>query len=76
MVDELVIIGDVRAWSEQVVPDDGPAADRAAVMAIRAYAAGASVGEACRMGREYLASRARHPSRRPGPAVGRLALVS
>ena len=61
----------VKAWAAEMVPDEPQASAAAAEAAISAYAAGASVSEACYEARTLLGSWARHPSRRQTPASGR-----
>ncbi len=76
MGNELVLGEVVRAWVHQELGGDGEAAERAAAIAQVAYVEGASVGEACRKARDFLASWARHPAHRRGEGdavVARLA---
>ncbi len=54
MMDEVMIAGVVLAWAEQLYPGQPAAAEGAVEAAIRGYAAGASVSEACREAREFL----------------------
>ena len=64
MAGEAVLADAVRAWSETVCPGDRRAADRAVDVALRCYAAGASVGEACAEARLFITTWATHPSHR------------
>jgi len=63
---ELLILSYVQQIALDLLPGDPEAVSRVSDMAIRSYAGGASVSEACRDARLALRSMARHPSR---PAV-------
>jgi len=52
----------VRSWVEDALPGDTEAAEDAAAVALRAYAGGASVSEACAEARRLVVSWSRHPS--------------
>ncbi len=54
MMDEVMIAGVVLAWAEQLYPGQPDAAEGAVEAAIRGYAGGASVSEACREARGFL----------------------
>lgn len=77
MANEFVLAEVVRAWANQESPGDAQAAERAAAAARDAYASGASVDEACRTARAFLASWTCHPAHQKGcrgdVAVPRLA---
>ena len=62
METELIIADTVRRWAREVLPDQPVAADAAAALAIRCYAGGASVAEACEEARRFVGSWSRHPS--------------
>ncbi len=62
MANEFVLAEVVRAWVHEELPGDAEAAERAAAIAQVAYADGASVSEACRKARGFLASWAHHPA--------------
>ena len=59
---ELIIADTVRKWVGSVAPGVPRLADQAAVVAVRAYEAGASVAEACEEARRYTESRLQHPA--------------
>lgn len=61
-MEELWLAGAMRARSELMRPGDSAAAERAIAVALRAFAAGASISEASQEGRRFLACWARHPS--------------
>lgn len=75
MTNETIMVGMVRSRAELVVPGDRGAADRAAAVAMRALEDGASPSEACRVGRRFIESWARHPANRR-LAVQRVRLAS
>jgi hypothetical protein len=62
----------IRSWTEMTVPGESDLADAAVSLALRCYAAGASVSEATEMARLFVASWCRHPShvRSRHPQVG------
>ena len=60
---ESLLAGIVRDWALGVLPQETAAADGAVRVAMRSYAAGASVSESCREARKFLGSWSRHPSR-------------
>ena len=62
MNDALFIAHMVRNWACRVLPEEPAVADAAVMVAIRAYAGGASISEACDEGRKFMGSWARHPS--------------
>ena len=62
MSNELLLAGAVREWAEKVWPGEPAAAEGAVTVAMRCYAGGASVSEACREARGFLRGWARHPS--------------
>lgn len=62
---ELVLERCVRDWVETVTPGDERTAARAVARALGAYAAGASVPEACDQARRLVLGRMHHPSNRP-----------
>lgn len=62
MSEELWLAALVREWAVRVLPGDHGAADQAATLAVRAYAAGASFAEAHAQGQHYIACREQHPS--------------
>ena len=64
MTHETFVVGMVRSRAELVAPGDRNAADRAVTVAMRALEEGASASEACRMGRRFVESWARHPANR------------
>jgi hypothetical protein len=61
MIPEPLMAELVRAWSDQLCRTDRTAADRAVATAMRSYAGGASLSEACREARRFNQSWARHP---------------
>ena len=71
MGDELLVAGLIRAWAQHAVPDDQLATERAVIGAVCAYGAGASVSEACRVGRRLIEGSAESdsPSLRPRRAL-------
>ncbi len=75
MIEESMVAGLVRARSQLTLPGDLAAAERAAAVAVRLYAGGASVSEACREGHRFVESWARHPSHQETDRVA-LRLVS
>jgi hypothetical protein len=76
MIDELLVAGLVRAWSEQVAPSERAAADGGAAVAVRCFAGGASMSEAVSEGRRFVESWARHPSHQQTPRAEVLSLAS
>ena len=54
MIDEVMIAGVVLAWAEQLFPGQPDIARGALESAVRGYASGASVSEACRQARTFL----------------------
>ncbi|MGO8861604.1 MAG: hypothetical protein ACLQRH_12680 [Acidimicrobiales bacterium] len=76
MSDEQVLAEAVGWWSDQEVPGDRAAAERASAVALHCYRAGGSVGEACRQASVFVRSWARHPAHRPVDQRGTLRLVS
>jgi hypothetical protein len=60
---EEILYGVVREWAGRQCPGDDRAAVLATCAAIRAYASGASVSEACREAQRALECWSRHPSR-------------
>jgi hypothetical protein len=72
---EELLVHIVERWAAQSVLDDPDVCRQAAVVALSAYTDGASVSEACRQARVFVASRTQHacPStRRPyASAAGR-----
>jgi hypothetical protein len=69
---EELLLDIVATWAARTSPGDIETGSAAAAVALSAYAAGASVGEACREARRFLGCRANHPSRRSIPAGPRL----
>jgi hypothetical protein len=59
---ELLLAGIVRKWAEDVWADEPAAADGAVNVAMRCYAGGASVSEACREARSFLKCWVDHPA--------------
>jgi hypothetical protein len=71
---ELALADVVRRWTNDVLPGNVDAADRAVAIALRCFVGGASVAEACEAARRFVGSLARHPSgRRRSTATERLA---
>ena len=62
MTNELLLAGLVREWLEDLLPGEPAAADGAVDVAMRRYAGGASVSDACQDARAFARSWARHPS--------------
>ena len=62
MEPELLITETVRRWALEAFPDEPFLAAPATSAALHAYAAGASVSEACREGRRFVRCCQRHPS--------------
>lgn len=62
---ELLLTEAVRDWTERAVPGDRAAADDAVEVALRAFAAGASVAESCEEARKFVASWVSHPASIP-----------
>ena len=72
MIAELMVENMVRTWAERITPGDDAATTRAMHVAMRSLAGGASVGEAVREGRRFLACWSRHPAnQRPVRGVDR-----
>lgn len=67
MTHEELLAGVVREWAEREWPGESAAAQAAAAVALRCYAGGASVSEACQQARCFAESWARHPSHWPVP---------
>ena len=62
MSNELLLAGVVRGWAEELRPGEPAAAEGTVTVAMRCYAGGASVSEACREARGFLRGWTRHPS--------------
>jgi hypothetical protein len=60
MTHELLLAGLVQEWVREAPPDERIAAERAAGLAARYYAGGASVSEACWEARRFVRSWTRH----------------
>jgi hypothetical protein len=60
MAEEFLVAGVVRTLAEQAFPDDPALVDRAVGDAVHAYLSGASVSEACRVGRFFITGH--HPA--------------
>lgn len=65
MSEELLLASMARQWAARALPAAPWAAEAAERVALRAYANGASVSEACREARRLVAAWARHPSHPP-----------
>ncbi len=65
MTHEVLLAGVVREWTGNALPGQPAAADAAAGLALRCYAGGASVREACQEVRRFVESWAQHPSNQP-----------
>lgn len=76
MTHELLLAGLVRDWASGVVPGEPAAANAAAAVALRCYAGGASVSEACREARRFVECWARHPAHQPVDREQRLRIAS
>ena len=61
MEQELVLAGIVRDWAAATLANEG-LADSAVAVALSAYAAGASVSEACVQARRFVLSWVDHPA--------------
>lgn len=72
-MEELLLADSVRSRAEKAFPVIPIVADNAASAALQAFASGASMGEAWRIGRRYADCFQRHPSieatTRPGRSV-------
>jgi hypothetical protein len=66
VTDEKLLVSMVQTWGAELFPDDPQVGRRAAALALSAYMGGASLSEACREARVFLAGRARHPAGRGG----------
>ena len=64
MTDEVVLAYMVRDWIWRVLPGESDVVDAAVTVALRAFAGGASITEACIEGRRFAGSWCRHPSHR------------
>jgi hypothetical protein len=76
VTDEELLISMVRTWAAELFPNNPQVGNRAAVLALSAYMAGASLSEACHEARVFLTGRASHPAGHrgfPGPPVPRVA---
>jgi hypothetical protein len=73
---ELALVGSVRDWTRQQCPDDPRVVDKAAVLALRSYAGGASVAEACEQVRAFVTSWAHHPAHLDARQTGQLPVAS
>jgi hypothetical protein len=60
--EELLIAETVRRWAPGTAASSPRVVDRAVAVALRAFAGGASIAEACAEGRRFLACCARHPA--------------
>ena len=66
---ELMVADSVHRWVDDVLPGDSAAADAAVGLAVRSYAGGASVREACEEARRFVGSWSRHPSHQRGNEI-------
>ena len=70
---EQIVVAAVRRWTREAFPDESFLLEPVTDAALDALAAGASVGEACRVGRQLLRCARRHPSTgRAQPALHHL----
>ena len=73
---ELLIANLVRDWAGRMLPGEPGVAERAAAQAVRCYAGGASVSEACREARRFVECWSHHPSHQPLRHTNPLRLAS
>jgi hypothetical protein len=64
VTDEAVLGRVVREWADHAVPGEQALAEKAAGLAMRCYAGGASMSEACSEARRFVGCWTRHPSHR------------